>query len=140
MSETGVAPAQLALELTESAFATPDAATVLHQLRAVGIALFIDDFGVGYSNLLRLQRLPFDVIKIDRGFVNELGSDGAGIAMIRTMAVLAAELGLEIIAEGVEQEHQARMLRELGIGMGQGYLYGRPAPVELSARRVRDEA
>ena len=128
LAETGAAASQLALELTESALGGANAAAVLQALRDLGIALFIDDFGVGYSNLMRLQRLPFDVIKIDRGFVDELGNGGAGIAMIRTMVVLAAELGLTVIAEGIEQEHQARMLRELGVTMGQGYFYGRPAP------------
>jgi diguanylate cyclase (GGDEF)-like protein/PAS domain S-box-containing protein len=129
LAASGASPSQLALELTESALDTPSAASMLHSLRDAGIALFIDDFGVGYSNLMRLQRLPFDVIKIDRGFVNELGEDGAGVAMIRTMVVLAAELGLTIIAEGIEQEHQARTLRQLGVSRGQGYLYGKPAPV-----------
>ena len=93
------------------------------------MALFIDDFGVGYSNLMRLQSLPFDVIKIDRGFVAEIGNDGSGIAMIRTIAVLAAEIGLAVIAEGIERDDQARALRALGITVGQGYLYGRPAPL-----------
>ena len=127
LAASGAVPAQLALELTESAFGNVEAAGVLHQIRDAGIALFIDDFGVGYSNLMRLQSLPFDVLKIDRGFVSEIGKDGTGIAMIRTIAVLAAELGLAIIAEGIEHEHEARALQELGIVVGQGYLYGRPA-------------
>ncbi len=128
LAETGAEPAQLAIELTESTFGTTDMAGVLQELRELGVALFIDDFGVGYSNLMRLQQMPSDVIKIDRGFVNEIGSGGAGTAMIRTIVILAAELGLKVIAEGIEQEHQADALRELGVGMGQGYFYGRPAP------------
>jgi len=136
LAESGASPSQLALELTESALGTPAAAAIVQSLRSAGILLFIDDFGVGYSNLLRLQSLPFDVIKIDRGFVNELGGDGAGVAMIRTMVVLAAELGLTIIAEGIEEEHQAQALRELGVARGQGYLYGKPAPVPLPGAAV----
>ncbi len=136
LAETGAAPAQLAIELTESTFGTTDMAGVLQELRDLGVALFIDDFGVGYSNLMRLQQMPSDVIKIDRGFVNEIGIDGAGTAMIRTIVILAAELGLKVIAEGIEQAHQADTLRALGVGMGQGYFYGRPGPVPapLSAR------
>ena len=129
LADTGATPAQLAIELTESTFGSADVGVMLQNLRDAGVALFIDDFGVGYSNLMRLQRLPSDVIKIDRGFVNDIGSSGGGTAMIRTMVILAAELGLKVIAEGIEQEHQARTLRELGIGMGQGYYFGRPVPV-----------
>jgi EAL domain-containing protein (putative c-di-GMP-specific phosphodiesterase class I) len=128
LAASGAAASQLALELTESAIDSAEAAVTLNQLRAAGIALLIDDFGVGYSNLLRLQNLPFDIIKIDRGFVSEIGEDGCGMAMIRTIAVLATELGLDIIAEGIEHEYQARALQALGITMGQGYFYGRPAP------------
>jgi diguanylate cyclase (GGDEF)-like protein/PAS domain S-box-containing protein len=137
LAETGAAPEQLAIELTESTFGSTDIAAVLQELRDIGIALFIDDFGVGYSNLMRLQQTPSDVIKIDRGFVNEIGSgvgkDHASTAMIRTIVILAAELGLKVIAEGIEEEHQARTLRELGVGMGQGYFYGRPAPAPAPA-------
>ncbi len=133
LAETGAAPAQLAIELTESTFGTTDMACVLQELRELGVALFIDDFGVGYSNLMRLQQMPSDVIKIDRGFVNEIGSGGAGTAMIRTIVILAAELGLKVIAEGIEQAHQADTLRALGVGMGQGYFYGRPGPVPAPA-------
>ena len=126
LADSGAEASQLALELTESAFETPEAAAALRRIRAAGIALFIDDFGVGYSNLMRLQNLPFDVIKIDRGFVSGIGADGSGLAMIRTIGVLAAELGLTLIAEGIEHEFQAQALRGLGIALGQGYLYGRP--------------
>ena len=128
LAESGAAPAQLALELAESSFGTPAAASALHEIRDAGIALFIDDSGVGHSNLMRLQSQPFDVIKIDRCFVSAIGQDGRETAMIRTIAALAQELGLKIIAEGIESEHQARVLRELGISNDQGYLYGRPAP------------
>jgi len=136
LAETGASPCQLALELTESALGTPAAAAMLQRLRDTGIVLFIDDFGVGYSNLMRLQSLPFDVIKIDRGFVNALEDDGAGVAMIRAMVVLASELGLGVIAEGIEHERQARMLRDLGVSRGQGYFYGRPAPVPHCHERL----
>jgi EAL domain-containing protein (putative c-di-GMP-specific phosphodiesterase class I) len=126
LAESGATAAQLAIELTESAFGTAEAAATLHRIRDADIGLFIDDFGVGYSNLMRLQSLPFDVIKIDRGFVSEIGKDGTGVAMIRTIAVLAAELGLTVIAEGIEHEYQASALRGLGITLGQGYHYGKP--------------
>jgi len=128
LSDSGARPEQLAVEITESALSAAHAASVLAALRAARIRLMIDDFGVGYSNLMRLQRLPFDVIKIDRGFVHKLSPDGGGAAMIRTMIVLAKELQLEVIAEGIEHEHQVRTLRALGVGVGQGYLLGRPQP------------
>ena len=121
-------PEQLAVEITESALSASRAANVLGELRAARIRLMVDDFGVGYSNLMRLQHLPFDVIKIDRCFVNDLSADGSGAAMIRTMIVLAKELKLDVIAEGIEHEHQVRALRDLGVATGQGYLLGRPRP------------
>jgi diguanylate cyclase (GGDEF)-like protein/PAS domain S-box-containing protein len=132
LAQSGASPSQLALELTESALGAPAAAAMLQSLRDAGISLFIDDFGVGYSNLMRLQSLPFDVIKIDRSFVTALDDAGASVAMIRAMVVLASELGLTVIAEGIEHEHQTRMLRELGVARGQGYLFGKPAPVPLA--------
>jgi len=131
--DSGVRPDQLAVEVTESALSTAQAASVLAELRAARIRLMVDDFGVGYSNLMRLQRLPFDVIKIDRCFVQELAADGSGAAMIRTMIVLAKELQLEVIAEGIEHEHQACTLRDLGVAVGQGYLLGRPQPAPALA-------
>ena len=130
--DSGTRPEQLAVEITESALSTAHAASVLGELRAARIRLMVDDFGVGYSNLMRLQRLPFDVIKIDRCFVHELSADGGGAAMIRTMIVLARELQLEVIAEGIEHEHQAWTLRDLGVAVGQGYLLGRPQPAPES--------
>ena len=114
--------------MPESALSASHAANVLGALRAARIRLMVDDFGVGYSNLMRLQHLPFDVIKIDRCFVNDLSADGSGAAMIRTMIVLAQELKLDVIAEGIEHEHQVRALRDLGVATGQGYLLGRPRP------------
>jgi diguanylate cyclase (GGDEF)-like protein/PAS domain S-box-containing protein len=126
--DSGARPEQLAVEITESALSAAHAASVLGELRAARIRLMVDDFGVGYSNLMRLQRLPFDVIKIDRCFVQDLLADGSGAAMIRTMIVLAHELKLDVIAEGIEHEHQVRALRDLGVGTGQGYLLGRPQP------------
>ena len=129
LRDSGARPEQLAVEITESALSATNAGRVLGELRAARIRLMIDDFGVGYSNLMRLQRLPFDVIKIDRGFVSELTADGGGVAMVRTMVVLARELKLDVIAEGIEHEHQIRVLRELGVSTGQGYHLGRPQPV-----------
>jgi EAL domain-containing protein (putative c-di-GMP-specific phosphodiesterase class I) len=136
LRDSGARPEQLAVEITESALSATNASRVLDELRAARIRLMIDDFGVGYSNLMRLQRLPFDVIKIDRGFVNELTADGGGVAMVRTMLVLARELKLDVIAEGIEHEHQIRVLRELGVSTGQGYHLGRPQPVSVQSRKA----
>jgi len=124
----------------ESALSASHAASVLDALRAARIRLMVDDFGVGYSNLMRLQHLPFDVIKIDRCFVNDLSADGSGAAMIRTMIVLAKELKLDVIAEGIEHEHQVRALRDLGVATGQGYLLGRPRPPAVAPAKPIETA
>jgi diguanylate cyclase (GGDEF)-like protein len=128
LSESGLEPNLLKLEITESALiANYDAVEdVLMQARALGIAICLDDFGTGYSSLSYLLRFPFDVIKIDRSFVRHLDGDYRRSAMVRMINELAATLGKRIIVEGVETEAELLRLRELGCEMVQGFLLSKP--------------
>jgi diguanylate cyclase (GGDEF)-like protein/PAS domain S-box-containing protein len=124
------------LEVTESTIMRQSAvaSAVLSDLRALGIELALDDFGTGHSSLAQLRRLPLSRLKIDIAFVRDIGHDPAAEAIIRAIISMAAALGLETVAEGVEEEQQATFLREMGCDIGQGYLFGRP----VSADALRD--
>ncbi|MBD2463825.1 EAL domain-containing protein [Oscillatoria sp. FACHB-1407] len=118
----------LKLEITESAIMeNPDKATaMLKQLKELGVQLMIDDFGTGYSSLSYLQRFPFDVVKIDQSFVGRLGADGESDEIVRAIVMLAHNLGMEIVAEGVETETHMNLLRSLNAEYGQGYFFAKP--------------
>jgi EAL domain-containing protein (putative c-di-GMP-specific phosphodiesterase class I) len=122
----------LELELTESAMlANPKRTTaVLDDLSALGVRLSIDDFGTGYSSLAYLRNLPIDEIKIDRSFVTDMGSEAADLAIVRCTIDLGLNLGLEIVAEGVETREVVEQLRALGCTSAQGYLFSPPLPPE----------
>lgn len=130
LHETGLAPALLELEVTESAvMEDPEVALEqLHRLRELGLNLAIDDFGTGYSSLLRLKRLPVQKLKIDQGFVAGLPLDDDDIAIVRVIIALARSMGMQVHAEGIEQAEQARFLLEQQCQLGQGYWFGRPVP------------
>ncbi len=127
---TGLDPRTLKLEITESTVMddADSAIAVLEELRALGIRIAIDDFGTGYSSLAYLQRLPVDTLKIDRSFVNGLGSDAETTAIVRSIIALAKSLHLSVTGEGVETAAQQRQLAQLGCDRGQGYLFSRPVP------------
>lgn len=127
-----VEPSCICLELTETlVMADPTAATVaLRELKALGIRAALDDFGVGYSSMVYLQRLPVDVLKIDRAFVSGLPDDLDDRSIVTLVVGLADALGLEVTAEGIETEAQREVLLELGCRSGQGYHFARPAPIE----------
>lgn len=128
ITNSGVDPARLELEITESvAMEDPESvARQLRELKALGLRVAVDDFGCGFSSLGSLNRLPFDRIKIDRAFVRELTPSTSQDCIARIIVKLAKSLGLEVIAEGVETAEQSRLLEEMGCKEMQGYLYGKP--------------
>lgn len=128
LRETGLAPAQLVLEITETVIMQNAESTLtrLRNLKRLGVRLAIDDFGTGYSSLSYLQRFPVDIVKIDRVFSDGLRHGAEGVALVRTILALANMLSLRTIAEGVEDSSQREQLRQLGCDAGQGYLFGRP--------------
>ncbi|MGY2375111.1 phosphodiesterase DibA [Pseudomonas sp. SDO524_S393] len=130
LHDTGLDPAFLELEVTESAVMDdPEVALEqLHRLRELGLRLAIDDFGTGYSSLLRLKRLPVQKLKIDQGFVAGLPWDEDDAAIVRVVIALAKSMGMQVHAEGIEQREQALFLLDHGCDMGQGYWFGRPVP------------
>jgi len=129
LQETGVAPANLTLEITESALMKDprSALEVLHALKDLGVTLAIDDFGTGYSSLAYLQRFPLDILKVDKTFVDELDR-AEGVEIVAAVINLAHALSLQVIAEGVETERQLDVLQHLGCDFAQGYLFSRPVP------------
>ena len=128
----GIPPNKLKLELTESLLADNlDAAIAkMRNLKEMGVRLSVDDFGIGYSSLSYLKRLPIDELKIDRGFVKDILTDGNDAAIAGTIIGLCRNLGLEVIAEGVETEEQRAFLSRQGCNRYQGYLFCRPLPIE----------
>ena len=131
LEETGLEAGRLELEVTESLLlANAEAATeVLARIRALGVTISLDDFGTGYSSLATLRMFPFDKIKLDRSFVNDLGRLGEAEAIVMAVLGLGRALDVSVVAEGVETEEQAAMLRAAGCSLLQGYLIGRPAPI-----------
>jgi diguanylate cyclase (GGDEF)-like protein len=142
LDELGLDPRSLKLELTESTVMTDVATTAsrLGDLKALGLSLAIDDFGTGYSSLSYLKRLPLDTLKVDRSFVDGLGTDPQDTAIVRTVLALAKSLNLETTGEGVETTEQADHLRALGCDRGQGYLFARPLPAAAITSMLMEAA
>ena len=141
LAEEGTPAELIELELTESALLESDGcvqATLL-RLKEAGLPLYLDDFGTGYSSLTYLQKFRFDGLKIDRQFVAELPENPRSVALVRGILTMAAQLGLEVVAEGVENERQAAFLRLNGCHRLQGFLFARPRPAadcEWQAQRA----
>ena len=132
LEDFGVDPAALSLEITESVFERhSDALTAqLRELHDLGVQLSLDDFGTGYSSLLYLQRYPFDEIKIDRAFVSKLLEDEYSRNIVRSVIDMAAALGANVVAEGIESPAITAALLELGVQVGQGFYYSLPLASE----------
>jgi diguanylate cyclase (GGDEF)-like protein len=132
LEETGMDPAQLSLEITESTVLedTESALGTLEALKRQGVRISLDDFGTGYSSLALLKRLPVDELKVDRSFVMGLGRDPKDSPIVSTVVGLAEALGLAAIAEGVETAAQAEELRRIGCRLAQGFYFARPQPAE----------
>jgi EAL domain-containing protein (putative c-di-GMP-specific phosphodiesterase class I) len=127
LAETGLAPERLELEITETVLmkSLPQVVEALHLLRRLGVRISLDDFGTGYSSLSYLRTFPFDKLKIDQSFVQDL-ADPATVSIMRAITALGHGLGMTITAEGVETEEQRAAVRDLGCTNLQGYLFGRP--------------
>jgi diguanylate cyclase (GGDEF)-like protein/PAS domain S-box-containing protein len=135
LTETwGVTPGTLILELTENALIDAEGPVVLELLHAMGERVAIDDFGTGHSSLVYLQRLPIDEIKVDRSFVMNLATVSSDAVIVRSTIDLAHNLGLTVVAEGVEDEVALGMLIEYGCDCAQGYLFSRPLPASELTR------
>ncbi|HVQ89242.1 MAG TPA: EAL domain-containing protein [Actinomycetes bacterium] len=145
-----IEPERLELEVTESALIEDPVRSheMLHKLAGLGVSLAVDDFGTGYTSMAQLEAMPLTTLKIDRSFVVRLADDPGGATLVKAMVDLAHEFGLEVVAEGVEDEHVTQRLRELGCDVGQGFLWSRPVAsdvipdvlFQLSFRRARIDA
>ena len=140
LSEAGLPPDSLGIEITESAFLADLEQTTetLRTLNTMGIAISVDDFGTGYSSLGYLRRLPLSTLKIDRSFVFDVTTSPDAAAIADTVIAMAHRLNLNVIAEGVEEEAQLRFLRDRGCEMMQGYYFSKPVPAEEFTEILRD--
>ena len=131
LRESGFPPECLTLELTESVLLSSGdrVEQQLHVLKQMGIMLALDDFGTGYASLAYLRRLPVDIVKIDRSFTQAIDGVHDDLVLLKGIVDLGNALGLKLVAEGIETEHQRRVIGELGCGSAQGFYFGRPAPV-----------
>jgi hypothetical protein len=135
LQETGVRAERLELEITEGVFLAEGETTdeTFAKLKGLGVRLALDDFGTGYSSLGYLKKAPFDKIKIDQSFVRGAASSAnRNAALIRAIVTLAETLGMDTCAEGVETHDDLQLIRELGVSMVQGYIFGRPGPAEAA--------
>ncbi|WP_181408162.1 sensor domain-containing phosphodiesterase [Pararhizobium mangrovi] len=135
LSQSGLPAHRLELEITETVLLDETMANLatLKQLKSLGVRVSLDDFGVGYSSLSYLRTFPFDKLKIDRSFVNDLGTRDEALAIVRAVTGMGRSLGIKTTAEGVETEEQYACLREERCSYIQGYLFGRPQPVQRLA-------
>jgi predicted signal transduction protein with EAL and GGDEF domain len=138
LEETGLDPNFLKLEITESVLMDDfdSAAAMLFQLRALGVRLSIDDFGTGYSSLTYLHRFPIDTLKIDRSFIDVLDKDN--VEIVRTILSLADNLGMDVVAEGVETQEQMALLRNLSCQSAQGYFFSKPMDVAAAEKIISE--
>ena len=140
LAETDMPARLLELELTESTImADPERAlAVLKELRLLGIGLSIDDFGTGYSSLAYLRELPVTELKIDRSFIQGMTEDSPNATIVRSTIDLGRNLGLQVVAEGVDSERVWDHLHALGCGLAQGYYLSKPMPADQLTRWLRD--
>jgi EAL domain-containing protein (putative c-di-GMP-specific phosphodiesterase class I) len=145
LEDTGLSPAMLGLEVTETAIVEGGATSErargeLEDLHDLGVRIAIDDFGTGFSSLGQLRRFPIDVIKVDRSFVQGMEHDAKDAAIAANLVSLAHALGLVAVAEGIESEGQLASLRELDCDLAQGFLFARPVPVDQMSELLAEVA
>ncbi|WP_092542012.1 putative bifunctional diguanylate cyclase/phosphodiesterase [Actinoplanes derwentensis] len=142
LTETGIAPETVVLEITESMLMEDVDATVvvLHRLRELGVRLAIDDFGTGYSSLSYLSRFPIDILKIDKAFVDGITANREDAALAEAVVGLGKALRLQTVAEGIEQPDQQALLTGLGCTYGQGYLFAKPVGADVITSMLHDMA
>lgn len=138
LKDSGLAPERLHIELTETAVLGDEvqASALLSRLRALGVKIWLDDFGTGFSGLSHLRRVPVDGVKIDRSFVADVLRDPDDLALTSAIIAMAHSLGITVVAEGVENEGQYAVLRERNCDLAQGFWLGRPMPVQELMRRL----
>ena len=132
LQEAQLHPAQLQLEITEHALMTDFAMAVakLEQLSQAGVRIAIDDFGTGHSSLQYLQHLPVDTVKIDQSFIEQISAEGEGTPILKAIIALSHEMGIQLTAEGIEQWHQAKYVRDNDIATAQGFYYAKPKSIK----------
>jgi diguanylate cyclase (GGDEF)-like protein len=140
LARTGFDPRRLEIEITETGLMTDPASAekIVNDLRAVGIRVSLDDFGTGQSSLGRLREFQFDKLKIDRSFVSSILEDKPSEHIIRAILAMCEGLGMNVVAEGIEEEAQADRLVEFGCAGGQGYLFGKPSDAEATMAYLRE--
>jgi EAL domain-containing protein (putative c-di-GMP-specific phosphodiesterase class I) len=138
LRRSGLPPDRLELEVTETLLTnTVMALGILRRLRDAGVHITLDDFGTGYSSLNHVRSFPFEKLKIDKSFVHNMGTDPKALSLIGTILALAANVGLTVVAEGVETAQQLEILRVLQCGEVQGFLLGSPIPAEQVGEYIR---
>ncbi|MER5944039.1 EAL domain-containing protein [Streptomyces sp. NPDC001928] len=139
LDTAGMDPETLLLELTESVLMqrTEQIDTLIRALKDLGVRIAVDDFGTGYSSLRYLRDFPIDVLKIDKTFIDDISKDPRQVALVEGIIHLADTLGLQVIAEGIEEQRQRELLADIGCGYGQGYLFARPMTVEQGEAALR---
>lgn len=132
IDDSKIDPSAFSIEITESVAMTDPQKTIeiLNSFREKGIKVFLDDFGTGYSSLNYLKQLPIDVVKIDRSFIQNMTDDQKEQKIAKSLIDLSHTLNLKVVAEGIENEKQAQVLKTLSCDFGQGYLFGKPMPKE----------
>jgi diguanylate cyclase (GGDEF)-like protein/PAS domain S-box-containing protein len=142
ITDSGLPGESLGIEITEGVLIdnTSTAGAMLDEMRKLGARIYLDDFGTGYSSLSYLQRFPIDAVKIDRSFVSRLGPKTEGHEIVQAIVTLAHNLGMRVIAEGIESSDQLALLRRLKCGYGQGWLFSKPIPHEEASELLMQEA
>ena len=128
----GLAPHRLEIEVTETVLLERDTEylVLLHQLKSIGVSIALDDFGTGYSSLSYLKQFPFDKIKIDRSFVADITDEAESMVIVSAVISLSRSLNMITTVEGIETDRQFEIIREIGVTLAQGYLFGFPVPNE----------